>query len=326
MKLNDQELKNYVSRIKFSTQDKSPFKSQIENLKSKLDSYLKEHSLDVKIKKTKQAGSWAKGTILKPSANTDLDIDIAFYLKVGEVNYKDLHKINSLIVNLLKKIYPNKEDKDFDKNPKTANIVFKTSGLSVDIVPVIDVLDLYPNRNDLKGYVFQPDSKTFKYYTTSIDKQLEFIRTRKSENSNYASIVRILKKWKSVQGIPISSFALELIVAYLDINKGVVTNIEEGLLRAWSFLGAKSFPKLTFTTISKSKDNEDAHIFIKDPTNNGNNVTKYISQEDWEVVRNHANKALDTICYAIEKNYKYETLNLWKEILGTDFNITPTVS
>lgn len=321
MNLNDQQLKNFVSRIKFSTQDKSEYKNQIENLKTQLDKYLAEHPLDVEIKKTKQAGSWAKGTILQPSTNTELDIDIAFYLKVGKVDEKDLHKINTIIVKLLKKIYPTKEDSDFDKNPKTANVVFKTSGLKIDIVPVIDVLDKYPQQTNLEGYVLQPDSNSFTWYVTSIDKQLKFISERKSQNANYASIVRILKKWKAVKELPISSFAIELIVAYLDINEGVITNIEEALLRAWKLLGSRVFPKIGFDTKTIGTVDNQSFIHISDPTNKANNVTKYISQKDWEIVRNAANSALDTVCFAIEKTYQGETLNLWKEILGNEFNI-----
>lgn len=322
MKINDQQLKNFVSRIKFSTHDKSEYKDQIENLKTQLDKYLTEHPLDVEIKKTKQAGSWAKGTILYPSANTGLDIDIAFYLKVGEVDEKDLHKINSTIVKLLKKIYPTKEEKDFEKNPRTANVVFKTSGLSVDIVPVIDIIDKLPQRKDLEGYVFQPDSKSFTWYVTSIDKQLTFISDRKANNSNYASIVRILKKWKSVKNLPISSFAIELIVAYLDINKGVVTNIEEAVLRTWNFLGEKKYPKISFGAPSITTYDNAGDVMISDPTNSNNNVVKYLSESDWDRVRNEANTALETICFADEKEFESETITLWKEVFGSEFNIS----
>lgn len=323
MKLNNQQLTNFVKRIKFSTQDKSPYKDQIENLKTQLDDYLDKHPLDVEIKKTKQAGSWKKGTILKPSGNTDLDIDIIFYLKMGQVDEKDLHKINNTIVKLLKYIYPTKDDKDFDKSPKTAKVVFRTSGLAVDIVPVIEIIDKYPHRKDLEEYVFQPDSKSFQWYITSINKQLNFISDRKTANPNYASIVRILKKWKAVKELPISSFAIELIVAYLDINKEIVSDISEGLLRSWSFLSQKTYPKIYFDTLEIGEVNQNDIVQIADPTNKANNVTKYISKEDWELVRKEADIALDTICFANEKNNEGETLNLWKEILGNEFNITP---
>ncbi len=323
MKLNNQQLKNFVSRIKFSTHDKSEYKEQIENLKCQLDKYLAEHPFDVGIKKTKQAGSWAKGTILYPSNNTRLDIDIAFYLKVGKIDEEDLHKINSVIVKLIKKIYPNKEEKDFDESSKTANVIFKISGLSIDIVPVIDILDKYPQRTDLEGYVLQPNSHSFIWYVTSVDKQLKFILDRKAANSNYASIVRILKKWKSVKELSISSFAIELIVAYLDINKGVVSNISEGLLRAWTFLSQKTYPKIYFDTLTCGKIDSADIVQITDPTNKANNVTKYLSKSDWELVKKEADKALDTICLANEKIYEEETLNLWKEILANEFNINP---
>lgn len=323
MELNNQQLKNFVSRIKFSTHHKSEYKDQIENLKTQLDKYLAEHPLDVEIKKTKQAGSWKKGTILYPSINTRLDIDIAFYLKVGNVDEKDLHKINSTIVKLVKKIYPNKDKKDFDENPKTANVIFKTSGLSVDIVPVIEITDKYPNRKDLEGYVFQPDSKSFIWYITSIDKQLSFITDRKIANSNYASIVRVLKKWKSVKELSLSSFAIELIVAYLDINKGVVSDISEGLLRAWTFLSQKTYPKIYFDTLTIGKISSMDIVQITDPTNKANNVTKYLSKSDWELVKKEADIALDTICLANEKIHEGDTLNLWKEIFGNEFNINP---
>lgn len=323
MKLNSQQLTNYINRIKFSAEDKSKYKTQIENLKNKLDDYLSKHPLDIDIKKTKQAGSWAKGTILKPSSNTELDIDLAFYLKVGEVDEKDLHKINGVIVKLLKKIYSTKEDDDFDKSTKTANVVFISSGLSVDIVPVIDVPDLYPKRTDLEGYVLQPDSKVFEWYVTSIDKQLKFIRERKADNANFSGIVRILKKWKAYKKLPLSSFAIELIVAHLDITNGVLTNIEESLLRTWTFLSAKKIPNISFNAPSITNNEIDSAVCIADPTNSNNNVTKYMSEKDWAEIQKEADIALDTISYACEKTYEGETIGLWKEILGSEFNINP---
>ncbi|CAM1370539.1 conserved hypothetical protein [Tenacibaculum litopenaei] len=311
MKLNNTQLINFKERIKFSNEDKKKYQSQIDNLISSIQSKINELT-DTNVLKVLQAGSWRKGTIIKKMDDNPVDIDLVFFLNVDISNYGTFQEINQLMIPILKLIYPNKNDEDFWDNPKTAGLEFIASGLNVDIVPV--------RETDVEDYVQQPDINNNRFFT-SPKNQLKFISERKETNSNFSTIVRILKKWKNFQEIKLSSFAIELIVAHLDLTEDVETTIEESLLRFYKFIGQKTFPIITFNAPYGNYKADNSCIYIADPTFNENNVTKYVSNNDWEDIREKANIAFDTILLADEEEYITPTIDLWKEIFGSEFNI-----
>ena len=301
MKFNNAQLINFKERIKFSDEDKKYYQPQIDNLISSIQSKIDEHT-DTSVKKVLQAGSWRKGTIIKPMDDKPIDIDLVFFLDIDFSNFSTFQEINSLMIPILKKIYPQKNDEDFWNNPKTAGLEFIASGLNVDIVPV--------RETNVADYVQQPDAHNNKYFTspkkqlqfisdrkaantnfTTIVKQLKFISDRKANNSNYASIVRILKKWKNYHDIGLSSFAIELIVSYLDINFGVVNSIEESILRFFKLVSKKQFPIITFNAPYGAYKPDKSYVYIADPTYNENNVTKYLTEGEWKTIRTKASNA-----------------------------------
>lgn len=313
MKLNNTQLINFKDRIKFSREDKVSYQAQIDNLVSSIESKIAEQT-DTKVLRVLQAGSWKKGTILKPNDDVPVDIDLVFFLDIDYTDYSTLHEVNELMLPILKSIYPTKADDEFWDNPKTAGLEFVDSGLNVDIVPVGGTTD--------PDYVAHPD-KDFNIYYSSPKKQLEFISERKLANANYTTIVRLLKKWRNFQDVDLSSFAIELIVAYLDINKGVQTDIQEAILRFFRWLGKKQFPVILFNAPYGSYDQAGSHVYIADPTHDGNNVVHSIMDLEWNLIRISANKAFDTLVLAEEEEYITTTIDLWKEVFGTDFNIDP---
>lgn len=311
MKLNNTQLINFKERIKFSDEDKKYYQSQIDNLVSSIQAKIDEHT-DTFVVKVLQAGSWRKGTIIKPFDDNPIDIDLVFFLNIDYSNYQTFQEINKLMIPILKKIYPNKNDDEFWNNPKTAGLEFIASGLNVDIVPV--------RETNVPDYVQQPDTHNNKYFT-SPKNQLKFIADRKTANTNFTTIVRILKKWKNFQEISLSSFATELIVSYLDLNNGIETSIEESLLRFFKLLGKKQFPKILFDAPYGNYKDDGSYIYISDPTYNENNITRYITKEEWTIIRKKANIAFDTLIFADEEEYLTPTIVLWKEVFGTEFNI-----
>jgi hypothetical protein len=216
------------------------------------------------------------------------------------------------MIPILKMIYPNKNNNDFWDNPKTAGLEFIASGLNVDIVPVREV--------NVTDYVQQPDINNNKFFT-SPKNQLKFISERKETNSNFSTIVRVLKKWKNFQELKLSSFAIELIVAHLDLTFGIENNIEESLLRFFKLLGKKEFPVITFNAPYGKYSSDGSYIYIADPTYNENNVTKYLNKNDWDSIKDTANIAFETILLADEEEFITPTLELWKEVYGNEFNI-----
>lgn len=315
MKLNNSQLINFKERIKFSDEDKRYYQPQIDNLISSIQSKIDEHT-DTNVKKVLQAGSWRKGTIIKPMDDKPIDIDLVFFLDIDFSNYATFQDINKLMIPILKKIYPQKNDEDFWNNPKTAGLEFIASGLNVDIVPV--------RETNVADYVQQPDAHNNKYFT-SPKNQLQFISERKTANTNFTTIVRILKKWKNYHGIGLSSFAIELIVSYLDIKYGVENSIEESILRFFKLVSKKQFPIITFNAPYGTYKPDYSHVYIADPTYNENNITKYITEGEWKDIKSHASNALDTLCLADEEEYLSATMELWKEIFGNNFSIEPVI-
>src|SRR5690606_35710710 len=97
-------------------------------------------------------GSWKKGTILRPTGDNPIDIDLVLYITGDSRLHEDMERVNDLVVNYLEKIYPTKNiNRDVDASVKTKSIKIKFtgSGLEVDIVPVVPL-------DTPKEYVWQP--------------------------------------------------------------------------------------------------------------------------------------------------------------------------
>ena len=168
----------------------------------------------------------------------------------------------------------------------------------------------------------QPD-KDDGIYFTSPKKQLEFISERKEENTNFSGIVRILKKWRNFNDVDLSSFAIELIVAHLDLEKGVETNIQESIFRFFRLVSKKQMPVILFNAPYGSYIHDGAHTYIADPTNQANNVMKKLSDLDWIDIRIKTDTAFETLLLAEEQDNITATTDLWKEVFGPVFNINP---
>jgi hypothetical protein len=313
MKLNNAQLINFKNRIKFSNAEKEIYQPQIDNLIRMIERKISEQG-DMKVLKVRQAGSWRKGTIIKPKDDVPIDIDLILFLNIESGDIETLNHANDLMLPMLKSIYPQKSDEDFWDNPRTAGLAFVSSGLCVDIIPVGKTRD--------PDYVAQPDKVSGSCFT-SPKKQLEFASGRHDANPNYKTIVRILKKWRNVHDVKLSSYAIELIVAHLDINKGVQIDIHEALLRFFRLVSKKQFPVLLFNATYGTYAEDGSHVYIADPTHEENNIVKSVSDTDWNLVRIKADSAFETLLLADEEEYIDPTLDLWKEIFGSNFNINP---
>lgn len=326
MKLTNEQLAKFINRIKLKNENMPKYRSQIKNLREKLEKKIKEDdSNGLKVTKFLLAGSWKKRTILRPTGDHPIDIDLVLFVEGGEEDSKDVEKLHDFIVEYLSAIYPLKDigrDVDAEGKTKSIKIKFIGSGLEVDIVPVVPL-------EKPKEYVWQPERGGGGTYTTSISKQLAFSINRRKDNPSYTSIVRAIKWWRNYKefkpedGEPgLSSYAIELIVAYLDINKGIETNIEEGIIRFFQFISTPNFPEITFSTAINNVPDYDTAIFVADDTNNENNTAKKVDKEIWEEIIDAADEAFDTLNIAQSKNFEGDTIKEWKDIFGPSFNIS----
>ena len=325
MKLNNTQLHVFVDKIKLKSDYMPKYREQLENLKTKLNDKIKnDKRTGLKVTKYVIAGSWKKHTILKPTGDNPIDIDLVLFVEGDENIQNDLKKLHDFIVEYLEEIYPQKDinrDVDAEGNTKSITIRFLGTGLEVDIVPVVPL-------SIPKEYVLQPQRGGGGKYITSISKQLGFSEELRKGNDSYTAIVRCLKWWRNYKELNptddepgLCSYAIELIVGYLDISLGVESNIEEGIIRFSQFVSSPDFPIIKFKEAIKNIPDYNTPIYIADNTNNENNVAKKMTDSKWKEIISEAEEAFDTLNIAQSKRNEGDTIDEWKRVFGPTFNI-----
>lgn len=325
MKLDNNQLQFFVNKIKLQPENMQKYRDQINNLKSKLENKIRnDQNTGLKVTKFLLAGSWKKRTILKASGDNPIDIDLVLFVSGDENIQNDLEKLHDYIVKYLEEIYPQKDikrDVDAKGNTKSITIRFSSSGLEVDIVPVVPI-------SKPEKFVWQPQRGGGGKYITSVENHLAFSLQKRQNNQSYTSIVRMLKYWKNYRELKptdsvggISSFSIELIVAYLDEKQGIESNIEEAVIRFFQFVSGPNFPNITFPHAINNIPTFSTPIYIADDTNNENNAAKKIDQSKWDEIIEEAEKAFDALNFAQSIKMEGATIEEWRTIFSPTFNI-----
>lgn len=260
-----------------------------------------------------KAGSFAKYTILQKTADDPIDVDVVFYISGQDVDTTTLEGLAELIHKLLMKIYPNKAVEDFEIQKRAATVKFVKSGLSVDVVPVIQ-----DNYNEDHGW--QYDLTTGERNRTCAPCQIKFVRDRKDKDKHYRTLVRMGKRWKNFANPPgLKSFHVELIMAYLLDRDGPAQSIEK---RFREFLGyiaqSKLSERIDFPeNNSKLKKSFTDPVVIIDPANQENNVASRITEDERQKIAQVAYHAWEA---AYNASVQEDEEN-WKEIFGPRFKI-----
>jgi hypothetical protein len=317
MELTDTNLNFYVdNRLKLPKGKRSEYLGQVDRLIEKFAAAAKDDEV-IGIKKFLKTGSLRKGTVLRPKGDIGVDADVAVFLTLSGNTEYDLATLHERIKKLLVKIYPTKKAEDFSVQPRTLGIVFRESGLEMDLVPLIPI--------DGPGdYGLQPSSTGQAPVKTSVTKQLEFIRARKDLYTHFTSLVRLLKSWRNYQELDESfrSFTIELIVSHLQDVKGVPASLEDGLLRFFLYVVETELKTpIDFQESGKPKVMPKDRVVILDPCNCDNNVARRITDGDCDVIVAKCREAWEALTYARNHSGKINTLELWKEVFGRSFLI-----
>ena len=316
MKLTNQQILNFVGRIKLPHVKKQDYNDQIDLLKKRVVGAI--NGIDnTKVKNVWEAGSWKKGTALRPRGDAlPLDVDLVFFVEVDEETKFDSEELRNEIITVLKQAYPNKSEEDFESGEKTVGIVFRGSGLEVDIVPFI------PNKGN-PSYGRQP-RKELKSgdFKTSVEKQLKFISGVKSRWASFAPVVRMVKWWKNEKELDMPSFAVELLFAHLILSDriGGSITIEDALIKFFEFVSSNPCMRIGFPDAIGSLPASSGVPVVADPTNNENNVLEKIDTIGWSEIVDKATSAFETLSYARTVGEQGKTLELWREVFD-QFNI-----
>ncbi len=314
--LNDTQIGVFVSKVlHLGPGKRKEYIDQVNNLITELTKKITGDS-SFKVKGFKKTGSLMKGTVLKPKGDYGVDADIAVFLDVSEAEKSDVEELHSIILKLLKAVYPTKVSEDFKIQPRTLGIHFRVSGLDVDLVPVIPIASE-------PGFGWQPSSKSGDPVKTSIQGQLDFIKNRKDADRRFRTLVRLLKKWRNEHELDrLRSFTIELIVAHLYDRDGAIASLESGLQRFFMYVAQDGLKTpITFPELGSITSFRDDPVVILDPVNKDNNVAARLTDDERRDIVVAAKTAWETIETASWKDEKGATLDRWKEVMGRSFTI-----
>jgi hypothetical protein len=312
MALSNTQLRYYDSNVLRLTQDKrTEYHEQVDRLITELNKSLRGKT-KIKITKVVKAGSFAKFTILRKTSEDPVDVDVVFYVAGKSVDRETLQTLCDTIYELLIEIYPTKSVEDFEIQRKAATVAFAGSGISVDIVPVVED----PSRD---GYGWQYDIHDGNRIQTCAPCQIQFIRDRKNTDADFRTLVRLAKRWRNFSELKaLKSFTIELIMAHLLDTEGAAGSIEERFRRFLLYLaqsGLKDqikFPenKPPFTTFTNP-------VVILDPVCSVNNVAARITEDERKQIAARAHQDWETATLASVT----DDLEEWKQIFGPRFKI-----
>jgi diaminopimelate epimerase len=311
MPLSNTQLCYYDSNILRLPGDKrTQYHKQVDRLIGNLRETIKSHP-NIKFKKVVKAGSFGKHTILRKTSTDTVDVDLVFYLsELNEIN-ETVESLSEIIHRMLIDIYPTKKVGDFEIQRKAATVNFIGSGLSVDVVPVIEK----PGNPD---YGWQYDIKDGSRVQTCAPCQIKFVRKRKDADKDFRTLVRLAKKWRNHSELsPLKSFTIELILAHILEAQGNNGSIEQRFRNFLLYIAQSGLRERIVFPENGQQINFPHPVVIIDPVCDSNNVASRITEKERQTIVTTATEAWEIASFASVEN----DLKVWKEIFGPRFKV-----
>jgi tRNA nucleotidyltransferase (CCA-adding enzyme) len=312
MPLTNSQLRNYDSTVLRLPADKrKEYHAQVDRLIANLSKHIKDRS-DIKITRVVKAGSFAKFTILRKTANDPIDADVVFYICGKSADQETLGSLNDLIYEVLVAVYPTKSVEDFEIQRRAAKVTFKGTGLSVDIVPVIED----PSR---PGYGWQYDISDGTKVQTCAPCAIKFVRDRKDVDPDFRTLVRMAKRWRNYAELfHLKSFVIELIMAHVLAKYGHEGTVEERFRRfLWYVASSGLKERLQFPENTAPIGDFSDPVVILDPVSSLNNVASRITEAERLEIIAAAKESWEAAHFAsAEDDY-----DAWKDIFGPGFKV-----
>jgi hypothetical protein len=310
MGLSNTALRYYDSNVLRLPADKrKEYHEQVDRLITELCESVRDKT-EIKITKVVKAGSFAKFTILRKTSVDPVDVDVVFYISGRDASRETLDTLNDLIYDLLIKIYPDKSVEDFKIQRKAATVTFVGTGLSVDIVPVIE-------DEARPGYGWQFDVHDGSKIQTCAPCQIKFVRDRKNQDPDFRTLVRMAKKWRNHAGLShLKSFVIELIMAHVLAQQGTAGSIEQRFRNFLLYIaqsGLKDEIRFPENVAPFGAFNDP--VVILDPVYSLNNVASRISESERQEIVAAAHEAWETANFASVEDDEA----VWKELFGPRF-------
>ncbi|HEY5442234.1 MAG TPA: CBASS oligonucleotide cyclase [Candidatus Saccharimonadales bacterium] len=289
------------------------YRERADSLIERLTKYI-DANPDYDLEAAFHSGSLAKGTAIQGGG----DLDLALYVKAGSAPQDDKGLVDWL-VERLHEVLPTFSDDQLKREDHCVKLLYADHP-SVDVVPV-----LYEGKPNWVGDLIR--KRSGRRVMTSIPMHLQFIARREAQYPGYAQLVRIVKRWISLQkeldnDFRFKSFMVELICAHLCDRGMEPAEITPALQRVFGYIVSS---RLDGTVIFEDYYKAAAvkvgaePIRIYDPVNPENNITEKYTAQDRSKILQAAQKAYDAIALVPFTPTKQEAVAAWQEILGPTF-------
>ena len=313
MPLSNTELLYYDGNVlRLQKEKRTEYHKQVDRLIAELRKHVTNQS-ELKVTKVVKAGSFAKYTILRKTNDDPIDVDVVFYVSGKNADEETIASLGETIHSLLIKIYPTKSVEDFEIQRKAATVTFIGSGLSVDIVPVLQ-------DPVLENHGWQFDLKDATKSITCAPCSVQFVGDRKAKDPHFRTLVRLGKRWRNHFALPgLKSFHIELILAYLLDKDGSGESIEKKFRDFLLYIAQSELKeRLDFEENNgKPKVSFSTPVVIVDPVNHENNVASRITEQERKEIIAQAEESWEDASYASAKN----DVELWKKVFGPRFKV-----
>ncbi|MBX7140181.1 MAG: nucleotidyltransferase [Chitinophagales bacterium] len=304
-------------RVNLPKDKADEYRSQAQGLRERLEGYLSAHP-DFTLKRIMLSGSLAKGTSLR-SLN---DIDMACYISGADAP-REVKALLDYLVERLRKAYPNFHPDQVKPNTYSVTVSFRSSGLDVDVVPI-----LYDGDPNWYGNLVSQDDGSF--LETCIPRHVDFIKKRKKkQETHFAQVIRLVKFWAQnlkaeKEDFKFKSFMIELILSKLADDGKDFSDYPEALQHFFTYIVKSDIQELIAFTDYYSRSEVGSFtqpIRIIDPVNAKNNAAKLYTTQQARSIVESAMDAGDAIDAALAAPTKTETIFYWKKIFGPSFQM-----
>jgi hypothetical protein len=278
------------------------------------------------LRKVLKAGSNAKFTSLRRTAENIFDVDLGAYYDGAGATKDKLDTLLDFTRERLKEIYPTKADEDFEKKKSAVCVHFKSGiKLNVDVAPIIrdDSLGL-----ENGGWIPRADG----WRLTSVTCHNRFVGSRTTQ-SNSASgpvkfnrLVRMVKWWNNRQGeLAQPSIFCDCITAKAFAEVGVTSEWQTSLRHVFNFLRQHQF--LTPIVFSDYYDAGTVQmpnhpVIVLDSVNAENNITALWTDATRTAYLARIQDAYDAMMYARSHELDSDeegAVDCWCEVFGPTF-------
>jgi hypothetical protein len=261
-----------------------PSREQMEDAERQV-AFLKEHLIErvaedgqFHLERIFLAGSSAKHTNLARSGKGTFDIDLGVYYRSEGQTEEQLKKLLPYTCKLLRKAYPEKPKEDFHLGKNAVNVFFRTTGLQVDVVPIIRDGSL---KRKNSGWIPRQD----KLRLTSITAHIHFIHKRTACSKQipgpvtFNDLVRLMKWWnrKLPDDLQQCSYFCELITAAALRKSNVTGDWQSTLCNVFAFLSKHAFQQpIIFSDyyVAETARRPNHQVIVLDAVNANNNLTR----------------------------------------------------